>query len=123
MSLEGSYSYTDGEYDEADAIGATGRQLAYLAPHKAALGMRAAWGRVSQLVRVRYVSERFGDARNTASQVMGDYCALDWRLRVHLGGHVDLTVNVDNLLDESYEEFPGVEQPGTVVMTGIEARW
>ena len=71
-------------------------------------------------LRCRYVGSRYGDAANTAGNRMDDYVVVDWRSRVALSPALCLTLNVDNVLDASYEDFPGVEQPGVFVMAGAE---
>jgi outer membrane cobalamin receptor len=117
-------SYTDGEYERFADPSVEGNRLAYLAREKLTLGVnyRSAGG-WSHTLRARYVGKRFGDAQNTTDNEMDDHVVLDWRSRVPLCERSSLTLNVDNVLDEAYAEFPGVEKPGTWVMGGLEVRF
>jgi len=121
-TLFGNWSYTEGVYEESTSDPRiVDRQLAYLAPNKGALGLDVkGWGRTSHTLLCRYVGRRFGDATNTEENRMDDYVVADWRGRYHATEHIDLTLNVNNIFDTSYETFPGVEQPGTIVMAGVE---
>ncbi|MBN2302731.1 MAG: TonB-dependent receptor [Lentisphaerae bacterium] len=121
-SIAANYSYTDGEYEQFDSNPAVeGNQPAYLAPHKVAvqldflcpLGWKHSW-------RWRYVDARFGDAQNDPANKMDDYMTVDWRLRIPVTKHADLTLNLDNLFDEKYREFPSFNQPGLIIMAGAE---
>ncbi len=124
-TLFGNWSYTEGVYEEsAGDPRIVDKQLAYLAPNKGALGLDIeGLGRTSHTLLCRYVGERYGDATNTKENRMDDYVVADWRGRFHATENIDLTLNVSNIFDTSYEEFPGVEQPGVVVMTGVEGRF
>jgi len=121
-TLFGNWSYTEGVYEEsAGDPRIVDRQLAYLAPNKGALGLDVkGLGPTSHTLLCRYVGERYGDATNTEDNRMDDYVVADWRGRYHATDNIDLTLNINNIFDTTYEEFPGVEQPGTVVMAGIE---
>jgi len=118
-----NYTFTDGEYDEFLAMpGVEGNELAYLAKHKAGIGVNYAtekgW---SHSFSLRYIDSRFGDAQNTDDQKMDDYIVGDFHSRVPLYKGVTLTLDVNNVFDEEYNEFPAYEQPDRTVMIGIEA--
>ncbi|MBN1556582.1 MAG: TonB-dependent receptor [Lentisphaerae bacterium] len=117
-----TYSVTEGTYTRFPSDPAVeGNRLAYLAPHKAAAGVTYRGGRRGRHeLRARYAGARYGDAQNTDANRMGDYVVVDWRSRVPLGGAAALTLKIDNLLDASYEAFPGVPQAGRFVMAGVE---
>ena len=122
VTVFASCSYTDGTYRESDANPAiAGNQLAYLARNKATAGIDAAWKRLSQSLTCRYVGKRYGDATNTADNRMDAYVTVDWRGRLHVTEHLDLTLNVDNLFDSDHNDFPTHPQPGLTVMAGVEA--
>lgn len=115
-------SYTDGEYEKYDADpDVEGNRLAYLAPGKAVFGLQwtGRWG--AHGFRARYVGERYGDAQNTEANAMDEYWVFDWRSTVPVSGNLDLTFRADNIFDESYGDFPGTEQPGTVLIAGVNA--
>jgi outer membrane cobalamin receptor len=116
------YALTDGEYEEfAGDPTVNGNELAYLAADKVGVGVEATLSkRGTHGLHGRYVGDRYGDAQNTDLNELDEYVTLDWRSRVPVGKQVTLTLNVDNILDESYEDFPGVEQPGRFVMAGME---
>ena len=124
-TLFGNWSYTEGVYEEsAGDPRIEDHQLAYLAPNKGALGLDIeGLGRTSHSLICRYVGRRYGDATNTEANRMDDYAVADWRGRYHATENLDLTLNVNNIFDTTYEDFPGVEQPGTVVMAGVEGRF
>lgn len=69
----------------------------------------------------RYVGERFGDAQNSEINKMDDYFIVDWHLRFQVNENLRLTVNIDNLFDATYKEFPNLEQPGRTFLFGMEA--
>jgi outer membrane cobalamin receptor len=117
-----TYTYTEGEYDEFPTDPSVeGNRLQYLAPHVAAAGVSydaAALGR--HALSGRYVADRYADDRNTPSDELDAYTVFDWSSRVPLGRHAAVTLNVQNLFDESYAEYFGVEQPGLSVIGGLE---
>jgi len=116
-----TYSYADGEYDEFPTDPSIeGNQLQYLAEHTATMGIayRGRFGFHS--IDGRYVDGRFADDRNTPERKLDDYLVVDWRSRVPISANVTLTLNIDNILDESYSEFFGIVQPGTTVFGGVE---
>jgi len=122
LSAFANYTFTDGAYDEfpPDPV-VEGNQLAYLAKSRAGAGVR--YQRESGLagsVEGRYVGSRYGDAQNLDANKMPDYLVADCRLRVPVVGHTMLTLNVDNIFDETYEDFPGVDAPGRTFMAGVE---
>ena len=122
FSAFANYTFTDGTYDEfpPDPV-VEGNELAYLAKNRAGAGLsyRRDSG-LSTAVEGRYVGSRYGDAQNLAANKMGDYLVADWRLRVPVADHTLLTFNVNNIFDESYQDFPGVSGPGITVMGGVE---
>jgi outer membrane receptor protein involved in Fe transport len=115
-------SYTDGAYDTFPGDRRVeGNRPAYLAPLKAGAGLEHRLsGRVKQHLRCRYVARRYGDAQNLPQNRMDDYWTLDWRIRLALTQHADMLVNVDNVFDTSYEEFPDIEQAGRFIRAGVE---
>ncbi|MFC1451767.1 TonB-dependent receptor plug domain-containing protein [Verrucomicrobiota bacterium] len=122
-SLSGhiTYTYTRGRYEAfPPSPDVEGNRLAYLAESKAGAGVRLDLGRASQSLSLRYVGGRYGDAQNTAANKMAAYAVLDWHVRFSLTDRARLTLDVDNVLDEDYEDFPGVAQPGRFVMAGME---
>jgi len=117
-------SLTDGEYTEFPAIpGVEDNRLAYLAEVKAALGVAYEGRRCRHLLQCRYVGDRFGDAQNTERNRLDSYITVDWRSRVSVTGETDLVLRIDNVLDESYQDLPGIEQPGLTIMAGAEVRF
>lgn len=124
-SFFGNWSYTEGVYEAAAGDPRIiDRRLAYLAPNKGAIGLSIErLGRTSHTLLCRYVGARYGDALNTAANRMDAYVVADWRGRLHATEQLDLTVNLNNIFDTSYEEFPGVKQPGAFLMVGVEGRF
>lgn len=118
-----NYAFTDGEYETFPADREVeGNRLAYLAEHKASAGLSfeaGRWGGHS--VTCRYVDDRYGDAQNSASRAMAEHVVFDWRSRVPLSGGIEAILNIDNLLDEHYEDFPGRAAPGATFLAGVEA--
>lgn len=117
-----NYSHTEGEYVDFPAIsGVDGNDIAYLAKNKAAAGMEFVCPLgATHAASCRYTDDRFGDAQNTAENRMDDHVVFDWRSRVPVGDQLVLTLNVDNIFDRGYQEFPGLDQPGRIVMVGAE---
>jgi len=116
-----NYTYTAGEYRQGPMPDIEGNRLAYLAPHKAAAGVEFTTpGGQTHALSARYVDARYGDAQNTPANRMDDYVTLDWRSRVPVGKHATVTLSVDNLLDQTYQNFPQVNQPGTTILAGME---
>jgi len=119
-----NYSFTDGQYDEfGQDPRVEGNQLAYLAKNKVNFGLEYTAKRHTHALRCRYADSRFGDAENSEENKMDAYLVADWRSRVKLTDAADLTLNVDNIFDESYEELPGVERPGRIFMAGVEVEF
>lgn len=117
-----NYSFCEGEYEEFPGNPAVeGNQLAYLARDKASVGVSFPGPLKSRhSLGGRYVGRRYGNAQNTDAGKMNDYIVVDWRSRIPIGDHVDVTVNVDNLFDEDYRDFPAYDQPGTMFVGGLE---
>lgn len=117
-------SFTDGEYTEFPAMPAVeGNRLAGLAELKAALGITFTSEHCRHLLQCRYVDDRFGDAQNSAANHLDSYVSVDWRSRVAVADDVDLVVRADNIFDETYQDLPGIEQPGATFMLGAELRF
>jgi outer membrane receptor protein involved in Fe transport len=125
LSFFANYSYTEGTYEEFGANPAVeGNQLAYLARDKAAAGVNFTCPLgIRNSLRARYVGPRFGDAQNAPENKMADYLVVDWHLRYPVGDHVELTLNLDNLFEETYQEFPRTDQPRLTALAGVEARF
>jgi vitamin B12 transporter len=117
-----SASYTEGEYESLDAdASAEGNRLAYLAGERAAIGLEWSGGKAGRhMLRCRYTGPRYGDAQNTDENRMADFWTVDVRSRVPLSTHADLTLRVNNLFDEKYREFPAFDQPGMIMVAGVE---
>jgi outer membrane cobalamin receptor len=115
-------AWTDGAYAVYPADPAVeGNSLAYLAAYKAGAGMDVLLGRLGRHgLHVRHVGEREGDAQNSAENRLDAYTVCDWRSRIPAGRDVTLTLNIDNILDDTYADFPGQTQPGRFVMAGLE---
>ena len=125
ISIAANYSFMEGKYKEFDSNPAVeGNQPAYLAPHKA--GLQADFvcplGN-SHSIRWRFVDSRYGDAQNDTANEMDDYMTVDWRTRIPMTDNMDITLNVNNLFDEEYQEFPEFNQPGRTFMAGAELRF
>ena len=120
-SGQATYAYANGEYDEFPTDRSIeGNQLQYLSEHTATMGI-AYRGRLGfHSIDGRYVDGRFADDRNTPERKLDHYVVVDWRSRVPVSELVTLTLNVDNIFDESYSEFFGIPQPGTTVFGGVE---
>lgn len=116
-----TYAFADGEYDEFQTDPSVeGNQLQYLARHTASVGIayRGRYGYHG--IDGGYSDGRFADDRNTPEMELDDYLVVDWRSRIPLSAVVTLTLNIDNIFDESYSEFFGIAQPGTTVFGGVE---
>lgn len=122
LSASLNYSFIDGEYEDfPSSPDVEGNQLAYLARNKAGFEMSYdSDSGSSHSLSCRYVGPRYGDAQNTTENKMDDYVTVDWRSRVPVAEYACLTLNIDNVLDETYQEFPSVDQPGTTFMVGAE---
>lgn len=123
LSLMAEYTYTDGEYTKNPQDPAIeGNRPAYLSRNKATA--RAVWSGgsgQSHSFGVRYAGSRYGDARNTIENRMDDYVVYDWQSRVPVfRTPATLTLSVDNLFNTDYETYPGIRQPGTAVLAGLE---
>jgi outer membrane cobalamin receptor len=120
LYLQGAW--TDGTYDAYPADpSVAGNTLAYLAREKAGAGVDLILGRAGRHgLSARYVGKREGDAQNSAENRLDAYSVLDWRSRVPAGHGIALTLNIDNVLDADYADFPGQRQPGRFVMAGVE---
>jgi len=117
-----SYSFTDGSYEDFPADPRVeGNRLAYLASDKVGFGVDYARGSgLLCALHGRHVGPRYGDARNTSENRMHSYVVLDWRTRVPVSEYAQLIVNVDNLLDKTYRDFPTHDMPGRTFMAGAE---
>lgn len=117
-----NYSYINGTYDRFPQNPAVeGHTLAYLAKNKANAGLKFShdrWG--VHTLSFRYVGPRFGDAQNSSANEMKAYGVGYWRSRIPLTENLQLALNIDNLFDARYQEFPGVEQPGFNLHAGID---
>jgi outer membrane receptor protein involved in Fe transport len=115
------YTFTDGEIDDFPTNPQLeGNQLAYLAEQVGSVGLQytGRWGQ--HTVSARYVDERFIDDANTLENRLDDHVVVDLSGRVPVGEQAALTLNVNNLFDESYEDYPRVEAAGTTVIGGVE---
>ncbi len=116
-----NYSFTEGYYDEFLADPSVeGNDLAYLAKNKANAGLSCETGSFSHSLAGRYVGSRYADPQNTAGNKMGEYIVADWRSRVQIADFAWLILNVDNIFDREYKEFPAYDQPGLRIMGGVE---
>ena len=117
-----NYTHTEGEYDDFPTNPEVeGNQLQYLAPDVASAGVEWDGGCVGRhRLAGRYVASRFADDRNSLEGKLDDYTVVDWRSRLAVGEHATVTLSVDNLFDEAYAEFYGIEQPGLTVLGGLE---
>lgn len=127
LSLRAWHTWTEGEYRNdlpAPSPAIRGNTLAYLAVHRAGAEMTYATpAGQSHRLGLRYVGKRPGDAQNSPEREMDDYMTLTWRSRLPLWRGVAATLSLDNLLDDEFEDFPGVPQPGRWVMVGVDARF
>jgi outer membrane receptor protein involved in Fe transport len=117
-----NYTRTEGEYEAFPSDPTVeGNRLAYLARDKAGFGVECAlpWAVATQL-RGRYTGARHGDAQNSAANRLDDYFVLDWHLRWPLYKGIIFTLNVNNLLNEDYEDFPRQKQPDRSFLAGVE---
>ncbi len=121
FALAGHHTWTDGQYGRHPVNpDIEGKRPAFLARHKSGGGLRWREGRNEHGVSVRYVGERFGDARNTDAQRIGSHLTVGWRSRVPLGKGTLATLDVENLLDRDGDVLPGVPAPGIRAMVGLE---
>ncbi|MFO7871916.1 MAG: TonB-dependent receptor [Kiritimatiellia bacterium] len=120
MVVSANYTFTDGEYEEFGANPALeGNRLAYLARHKANCSFEyAVLETANAVVQCRYVGNRYGDAQNSAENTMGSYLTVDFHGGFALLGQ-EVVLGVDNIFDETYEEFPGSERPGRTARAGV----
>lgn len=117
-----TYTYTDGEYtDFPTDPDVEGNQLQYLAPHVVEAGLTAQAGRWGEHgMSGRYMDQRFADDRNAPGNALDSFIVVDWRSRLPVGRRATLTLNVDNVLNQSYEEYFHIQQPGLTVIGGLE---
>jgi len=115
-------SYIDGTYDTFPQNPVVeGNQLAYLAKKKAGIGLSFRYpAPFYHFILCRYVDRRYGDAQNSDQNQMDDHITADWRSRIQINKTLRLTINLDNLFNASYEEFPNLEQPGRRFLIGME---
>ena len=116
-----TYNYADGEYEKFPTDPSVeGNQLQYLAKHTATAGLQLQCEHGQHGISVRYADERFADDRNTQATKLDDYVVVDLQSRIPVSDNVTITLNVDNVFDENYEEFFGIQQAGTTVLGGVE---
>jgi iron complex outermembrane recepter protein len=122
VSAFANYTFTDGTYEDFPPDPPVeGNRLSYLARNRAGAGVQYARANgFSTGVEGRYVGSRFGDAQNTEANEMGSYVVADWHTRVPVAKHTVLTLDLANLFDVDYEDFPGVDGPPFVAMGGVE---
>lgn len=98
-----------------------GNRLAYLARNKWNAGIQRT-ARKADLHRLhlQYTGGRYGDAQNSEENRMKRYATVNWFSRVAVRDGLWLTLNIENLTDEDYREYPGYPQPGRTVMAGME---
>lgn len=70
-------------------------------------------------VFVRNVGDRF--TNNTNTEALRDYTTLDLKTRIPLGANLVLNASWNNVLDESFQEFPGFPGVGSHVRVGLGA--
>ncbi len=116
-----NYSLTKGSYDEflADPR-IEGNELAYLAKDKANIGLKYRKKGMMHSLSCRYVDSRYGDAGNTSENRLNEYVTVDWRSRIKVAENAWISLNVDNIFDKEYQDFPGLDQPGRRVLGGLE---
>jgi len=117
-----NYSFTDGTYEKFPQNPIVEKnQLAYLAKHKAGMGLFIAFPHGCQhSIICRYVDQRFGDAENSKMKKMNPYITTDLRSHIRIKKHVALLLNIDNIFDTAYEDFPDENQPGRLFLFGIK---
>ena len=61
----------------------------------------------------------YSDPENTEEGKLDDHFVVDLKASKEIFKRAELYLNVMNLLDEDYEEYPGSEAPGFFVMGGM----
>jgi outer membrane receptor protein involved in Fe transport len=118
---------TQGRITAAADPSVRGRPINNLAPVKAGAGIAWHTDRQRHGLAVRYEGERYADAANTRE--LDAHAVLDWTSRVAVAPHLTLTLNVWNLLDESYRVYdltaPGssIRAAGRRLLLGAEAKF
>jgi outer membrane cobalamin receptor len=51
---------------------------------------------------------------------MDSYILVNWRSRLALSDGTFVSLKVDNVMDEEYQEFPQYAQPGRTFLAGLE---
>lgn len=124
LSVRADYTYTDGRYEEfPENMGIKdGNRLAYLARDQATLALDYTCPITggSAVLEGRYVGPRYGDPQNTDENRMDGYIVAAAHVRFPLGKKVQLTADVNNILDETYRTYPKVDEPGRNFMAGVE---
>lgn len=69
---------------------------------------------------VRNVSDRFTSNENT--EALKGYTTIDFKVRVPLTDRWNLNASLNNLLDESIQEFPGYPGLGRNFQVGVQGR-
>jgi outer membrane receptor protein involved in Fe transport len=100
----------------------TSRELPTFAPWQGGARLdyldRAGW---RGFLALTYVGRRFGDAAN--QKRLGGVGVLDLRIARQLDLRRALFVQINNLLDRSYESYIGYPQPGRSIQGGVEYRF
>ena len=126
VDLIAAASYTQGKITQDIDPGIRGNQLANLAPFKTTAGLDFHTDRQSHRLTCRYEDARYADARNTSE--LDAHTVVDWTSRFAITSHIQLTLAILNLLDESYRvydltEANGIRAVGRRFLIGAEAQF
>jgi outer membrane receptor protein involved in Fe transport len=114
------YTWTDGEYTEYSDPSVVGNDLVYLVHDLVHAGVDVdLTSRVEGTLFMVYSGEREGDVYNSEEARLDDYILFNAALRMEVLTATAITVSVENIFDETYSTFPGIEEPGTCYMAGI----
>ena len=101
-----------------------GKDLEYTPHFKANIGLSLSHPEICRVELVgRYVDEMYSDPENTEEGKLDDHFVVDLKVSKEFFKHAELYLNVMNLFDEDYEEYPDSEAPGFFVMGGMVLRF
>ncbi|GAB6163934.1 TonB-dependent receptor [Desulfothermus naphthae] len=123
LSSFGNVTWNESEIDEFDPNPDLEKnELEYTPNVKANIGLLFSHPKICQAQIVgRYVGEMYSNPENT--EELDDHFVVDLKISRKFYNHVTLYLNIMNLFDEDYEEYPDSEAPGFFVMGGIRLKF
>ncbi len=99
-----------------------GKDLEYTPRVKCNFGISFSHPRICKVQVVgRYVDEMYADPEN--EDRLDDFFTVDLKLSRKIGKYGEFSLDIMNLFDEDYEEYPESEAPGRVIMGAITLRY